>query len=63
MAILFVLSWAGQFFVELRLVTEDAEQHGRVFEWGSFWVQFWSSTLQNWQSEFLQLLTFVVLAF
>lgn len=59
--ILFILSWLGQFFVELRQVSQEAEQHGRLFEWSNFWIQFWSSTLQNWQSEFLQLLTFVVL--
>jgi SNF2 family DNA or RNA helicase len=28
---------------------------------GDFLWQFWTSTLENWQSEFLQLLTFVVL--
>lgn len=61
LASLFILSWLGQFIVELIEVTENAEQHGQVFQWGSFWVHFWSSTLQNWQSEFLQLLTFVVL--
>jgi ABC-type phosphate/phosphonate transport system permease subunit len=58
---LFIISWLGQFFVELRQVYQDAEQHGKFFEWGNFWVKFWSSTLQNWQSEFLQLFTFVIL--
>jgi hypothetical protein len=61
LALLFAVSWLGQFFVELRQVTQEAQQHGKAFEWGNFWVQFWSSTLQNWQSEFLQLFTFVVL--
>lgn len=28
---------------------------------GEFLHSFWASTLENWQSEFLQLLTFVVL--
>ena len=27
-----------------------------------FWVVFWQSTLENWQSEFLQLFSFVVLS-
>jgi hypothetical protein len=26
-----------------------------------FWAKFWASTLENWQSEFLQLFSFVVL--
>jgi hypothetical protein len=29
---------------------------------GAFLWQFWESTLENWQSEFLQLFSFVVLA-
>jgi hypothetical protein len=61
LATLFLLSWLAQFFVELKQVSLDAEKHGSPFQWSDFWIQFWSSTLQNWQSEFLQLLTFVVL--
>lgn len=54
---LFITSWLAQFFVQLREVRQE-EDH---FEWGHFWIKFWSSTLENWQSEFLQLFTFVVL--
>lgn len=37
----FLASWAGQFvFMALE---------------GDGWVAFWSATLENWQSEFLQL--------
>lgn len=61
LGVLFLVSWIGQFIVELRQVSQEAEQHLRTFEWSNFWIQFWSSTLQNWQSEFLQLLTFVIL--
>ena len=39
------------------MITErnDAQQHGQSFEWADFMPQFLSSTLENWQSEFLQL--------
>jgi hypothetical protein len=52
---LFLLSWGGQFIAQLIEVGQEAEQHGAVFEWPDFWAQFWQSTLENWQSEFLQL--------
>ncbi len=61
LGILFLLSWGAQFFVELKEVAKEAETHGTPFQWSDFWIKFWSSTLQNWRSEFLQLLTFVVL--
>ena len=34
----------------------EAEQHGQQFEWPDFLAQFTASTLENWQSEFLQLI-------
>jgi len=52
---LFVLSWVGQFVFQLIEVRNDAAEHGQVFEWAQFWPQFLSSTFENWQSEFLQL--------
>jgi hypothetical protein len=33
----------------------EAEQHGQAFTWSDFFPQFFSSTFENWQSEFLQL--------
>ena len=33
----------------------EAEQHGQSFEWNQFFPQFFASTFENWQSEFLQL--------
>ncbi len=59
--ILFLLSWIAQFTVQLQEVANEAMIHGSPFQWSDFWIKFWSSTLQNWQSEFLQLFTFVVL--
>jgi len=58
---LFLASWIGQFVVEIFVVRNEAESHAESFSWGEFWPHFWQSTLENWQSEFLQLLTFVVL--
>ena len=59
--LLIFFSWMAQFIVEIQEVKQSAVDHGQVFEWSNFWVKFWSSTLQNWQSKFLQLFTFVVL--
>jgi hypothetical protein len=59
---LFVMSWAGQFVSQVALVQHEAEAHGQEFEWSEFWTSFGQSTLENWQSEFLQLFSFVVLA-
>jgi hypothetical protein len=39
----------------------EQQDHNQPLVVGDFLWQFWTSTLENWQSEFLQLLTFVVL--
>lgn len=52
---LFLLSWVGQFIFQQMTVADEAAQHGEVFTWGDFLPQFLSSTFENWQSEFLQL--------
>ncbi|EWC63179.1 hypothetical protein UO65_1393 [Actinokineospora spheciospongiae] len=54
-AALFLLSWVGQFVMQMIEVANDAEEHGAVFTWAEFLPQFFSSTFENWQSEFLQL--------
>jgi len=51
----FLVSWAGQFIFQMITETNEARQHGQSFEWGEFLPQFLSSTFENWQSEFLQL--------
>ncbi|QCU78257.1 hypothetical protein E7744_08780 [Citricoccus sp. SGAir0253] len=53
---LFLLSWIGQFVFQLIEVRNDAGEHGQPFQWPEFWPQFLASTLENWQSEFLQLM-------
>ncbi|WP_353081249.1 DUF6766 family protein [Tessaracoccus lapidicaptus] len=52
---LFLLSWTGQFITQYLVVRDEAAQHGQGFEWAQFMAQFFASTFENWQSEFLQL--------
>jgi hypothetical protein len=54
---LFILSWGGQFVNQLQVQKQESEEHGQVFKIDEFWPQFWSSTFENWQSEWLQLAT------
>jgi hypothetical protein len=53
---LFIGSWLGQFFMQLSEVRSDAQMHEQPFVRGDFLVQFFASTFENWQSEWLQLI-------
>jgi hypothetical protein len=53
---LFLASWLGQFVTMLVDVGNEARQHGEAFSMSEFWPRFWSTTFENWQSEWLQLL-------
>jgi hypothetical protein len=62
--VLFFVSWVGQTAVGWLEFAAEQQAHGQVARWfgqdGYVWT--WAeATLENWQSEFLQLLTFVVL--
>jgi hypothetical protein len=57
----FILSWGGQLLFQLQVEQQQAEQHGQAFSMQEFWPQFWASTFENWQSEWLQLATQAVL--
>jgi len=59
--ILFISSWIGQLILQIEEFANQAVEHGQAFQWSEFWPEFWTATLENWQSEFLQLFTFVVL--
>jgi SNF2 family DNA or RNA helicase len=61
LAMLFFLAWLGQLVTQWFTWTNEQQEHQQPVEVGDFLWQFWTSTLENWQSEFLQLLTFVVL--
>jgi hypothetical protein len=52
---LFLFSWLGQFVFQAMAVRNEASQHGEPFRWSEFYPQFFASTFENWQSEFLQL--------
>lgn len=57
----FIASWAGQFATQLQVEKQQSQQHNQVFQMQEFWPQFWASTFENWQSEWLQLMTQAVL--
>lgn len=62
---LFLLSLVGQLYYQYRSEVHEALEHGQSApEFGSseFLTIFLASVLENWQSEFLQLFTFVILA-
>lgn len=55
---IFLVTWAGQLVFEWLDYANDERAHGADPKFWSegFWASFWQSTLENWQSEFLQLL-------
>lgn len=61
LGLLFLLSWVGQAVFQWREFADEQYAHGQAVEVGQYLNAFMSSTLENWQSEFLQLFTFVIL--
>jgi hypothetical protein len=59
---LFFSTWIAQGVAEWQTYTDEQAAHGESAELGNFVGQFTQSTLENWQSEFLQLFAFVTLA-
>jgi hypothetical protein len=45
----------GQFFSQLSEFRSEQAMHGQPFMWSEYWTTFMASTLENWQSEWLQL--------
>jgi hypothetical protein len=60
--VLFFVSWLGQAISEWQTYTAEQHAHGESVKFGGYLTEFAQSTLENWQSEFLQLFAFVVLA-
>jgi hypothetical protein len=60
--IMFLLSWLAQGIFEWFVVADEAKQHGDSVEVADYLASFGQSTFENWQSEFLQLLTMVTLS-
>jgi hypothetical protein len=59
---LFFATWVGQGIAEWQTYTDEQAAHGESTELGDFVSEFSQSTLENWQSEFLQLFAFVTLS-
>jgi hypothetical protein len=60
--IVFFATWAAHLIAEWQVFTDEQLAHGEEPEMGDFVAEFAAATLENWQSEFLQLFSFVVLA-
>ena len=60
--ILFFATWVGQLIAQWQTFTDEQLEHGEDPQVGDFVSEFAQSTLENWQSEFLQLFAFVTLA-
>ncbi len=61
-ATLFLVSWISQAVVQWPVFAEQQRDHGEQPRGVEYFLEFSQSTLENWQSEFLQLFSFVVLA-
>jgi hypothetical protein len=53
--LLFLVAWAAQLATQMQVVRNEAQAHGEPFTWAQFWPEFFASTFENWQSEFLQI--------
>jgi disulfide bond formation protein DsbB len=54
--VLFLGSWLGQLFTQISQFRTEQAMHQEPFSWGDFFAQFFASTFENWQSEWLQLI-------
>jgi hypothetical protein len=59
---LFVITWLGHGLSEWQEYKSEQEEHNQPVELQGYIDAFEKSTFENWQSEFLQLFAFVVLA-
>jgi len=59
---LFLITWAAQAFAEWGAYRDVQRSLGEPATADGYLVAFGQSTLENWQSEFLQLFSFVVLS-
>lgn len=55
LVLLFAGSWLGHFLTQLARFRSEQQAHGEPFAWADYLVDFWASTFENWQSEWLQL--------
>lgn len=59
--VLFFISWLAQGVFQYQVVQQQAQEHGQEATMEDFSSEFLAATFENWQSEFLQLFTMVVL--
>ncbi len=59
--LLFISSWAGQYYFQWEKFVSEQKAHNQSVEVKEFIPEFLTSTFENWQSEYLQLFSFVVL--
>jgi len=59
---LFLVTWAAQGVAQWQTFTDEQGEHNEPVTLGDFTSEFAQSTLENWQSEFLQLFSFVVMS-
>jgi hypothetical protein len=60
--VLFFTTWVAHAITSWQVFTDDQLSQGEKPKIGDFVSQFGQGTLENWQSEFLQLFSFVVMA-
>ena len=60
--VLFLTSWMGHAITEWQLYAQEQQAHDEPIEVTGYLTEFAQSSLENWQSEFLQLFSFVVLS-
>ncbi len=54
---LFLAAWAGHFYSEWQVYVTEQQDHKQSLQVADFLWHFTQSTLENWQSEFLQIIT------
>lgn len=59
--LLFLGSWIGQYYFQYEEFVQNQEQHGQDASQSEYLNEFLAATFENWQSEFLQLFSMVVL--
>jgi hypothetical protein len=59
--LLFAFSWIGQGYYQWQEFAQNQKSHSQEVKVEEFMPEFWSATFENWQSEYLQLFSFVIL--
>lgn len=59
---LFFASWVGHLITQWQQYTDEQTAQGASTKLGDFLAEFGQATLENWQSEFLQLFAFISLS-